>query len=126
MKSEPPSRSPRAINLLCSSVAVCLLLFQLGMIVRARFSEARYFSWAPHDVMWDFDLSVDVGGEELGHEQALRRYRIRRRKRHEHAIEHVKLAIRQFETTYGAGEGANVTLTYRRNGGPMETWSWPE
>ena len=103
-----------------------LILFQLVMIVHARLSDARYFSWAPHDVMWAFDLEVTVDGQRLNDSQLDARYRLRRHHYHEHAIEHVIRAIRQFEQSYAQGEQANVVLTYARNGGEEQRWLWPE
>ena len=117
---------PRFLDRIAYALALAVLLFQLGHVLYARIGEARYFAWAPHDVMWSFELRVELPGETLDHEAALRRYRMRRARRHEHAIEHVKLAVRQFETTHGVGDEARVTLTYRRNGGPQTTWSFPE
>lgn len=121
---EPESRP--GLNGACYAFGLAVLLFQVAMIVHGRFNPGRYWSWAPHDAMWEFELSVELGDRKLSRHEARARYRIRRETHHEYAIERVIGAVRQYEMTYGLGDGARVHLTYRRNGRPAETWIWPE
>jgi hypothetical protein len=107
-------------------VGISLLLLQVIMIVYARFSEVRYFSWSPHDVMWAFEISVELDDTHLTASEAFKRYRLKRHKFHEHAIEHLIIAIRQYESTYGIDDDAHVTLVYSKNGGQEQKWNWPE
>jgi len=119
-------RASSASGWLRTSLGLAFLAWQAGMIVYARFDPGRYFTWSPHDVVWNFELEVEVGGRLLDHEQAIARYRYRRNRKEEHSIEHVKRAVRQYETTFGAGQGARVRLTYDKNGHDPEVWTWPE
>jgi hypothetical protein len=107
-------------------IAVLLLSWQVGMIVYARFDDARYFCWAPHDVIWTFRIETVVGGRTLDTLESARRYRYRRPSMDEHAVEHLFRAIRQYETTYGKDDRAQVTVRYRRNEGPVQEWRYPE
>ena len=107
-------------------VAGVLVLWQLGMIVYARFDLGRYFTWSPHDVVWTFDLVVETPTETLDHDGAVARYRLRRYRRQEHAVEHVKRAVRQYERTHGRDDGARVTMTYDKNGRDPLVWTWPD
>lgn len=109
-----------------TAAACAFLLWQLGMIGYARIDPGRYFTWSPHDVVWNFELEVELGGRVLDHDAAVARYGLRRYRRHEHAVEHVKRAVRQYESTYGAGDGARVRLTYDKNGHDPEVWTWPD
>lgn len=121
-----PAKGATAWGALRTGLACAFLLWQLGMIGYARVDPGRYFTWSPHDVVWNYDIEVRLGERELDHDQAVARYRLRRYRRHEHAVEHVKRAIRQYESTYGAGDGARVRLVYDKNGHDRETWTWPE
>ena len=107
-------------------LASALLLWQLGMIVYARFDPGRYFTWSPHDVAWNFDLEVRTSEGVLDHAQAVERYRLRRFRRQEHAIEHIKRAVRQYESTHGKEDGARVRMLYDKNGRSPREWNWPE
>jgi hypothetical protein len=120
------SRAGSAVRWLRLAFGVFLLLVQVVMIVYARFSDVRYFSWAPHDVMWAYQITVDLDDTQLTDREANQRYRLQRYKYHEHAIEHVMIAIRQYESTYGIGDNASVTLVYSKNGGTERQWNWPE
>lgn len=106
-------------------IAALLLSWQVGMIVYARFDDARYFCWAPHDVIWTFRIETDVGGRKLNTSESHQRYRYRRVSMDEHSIEHLFRAIRQYETTYGKDDHAKVTVLYRRNEGPVQEWHYP-
>jgi hypothetical protein len=103
-----------------------LLLFQLGAIGYARFVPSRYFCWAPFDAQNEFVIDARVGGRELTAEEIRRRYRRPQRGVDNRAVQHVKDIIIGYETTYGAGEGAEVVLRYRVNGGEERTWRWPQ
>ena len=115
-----------ALGILRAVLGTALILWQAGMIVYARFDEARYFCWAPHDVWWTFQLEVTIDGHVLDTRELRARYRMRRGGFQEHAIEHAKREIVQYETTHGQGDGARVLMKYRKNGGPEVEWRWPE
>jgi hypothetical protein len=111
---------------LAVAAALGLLGFQVAAIVYARFDEGRYFCWAPHDVSWAFRMRGELDGKAVEHDVLVKRYRLTRFRVHEHAIEHVKREIRQYERTYGRDDGMEVLLEYRKNGGPVQEWRWPE
>lgn len=119
-------RAASGAGRLRTGLGLAFLAWQAGMIVWARFDPGRYFTWSPHDVVWNFELAVELDGRRLDHDAAIARYRYRRYRREEHAIEHVKRAVRQYETTFGAGAGARVRLSYDKNGHDPEVWTWPE
>ena len=125
MDGSPETASPfgRRIRLL---VGVGFLAFQLFAIVRARFVPSRYFAWAPYDAISLYELQVRIDGREISREEVAERYRLPSLGRDNRAIQHVIDAVRQFEETYGAGDGARVLLRYRVNGGPERTWRWPD
>ena len=58
-------------------------------------------------------------------EEVRDRYRIWELTRDNRSIQHVIDAVRQYEETYGAGDGAEVLLRYTRNGGDERVWEWP-
>lgn len=101
------------------------LLFQVGMIVHARFDPARYWCWAPHDQQAEYWIDVEIDGRSLPPEQVARRYRDPWGGIEPRTIEHVIRLVRQYEQTYGRDDGARVVLRYRTNGGPLRVWRWP-
>ena len=114
------------LPLLRTAVGAGVILFQVVMIVRARFDDARYFCWAPHDVMWTFELEVTIDGRVLDTRELRQRYRMRRGGFQEHSIVHAMREISQYESTWGKNDHAQVRMTYRKNDGPEQVWVWPE
>jgi hypothetical protein len=108
------------------ALAAGLVLFQVVMIVHARFDPRRYFCWAPHDAQNEYGIEVRVGGRVLSREETWARYRDPLQGLDPRSIEHVLLMVRQHERTYGKNDGALVRVTYRTNGGPWREWNWPE
>lgn len=104
---------------------VLFLLFQVAMIVRARFDPDRYFCWAPHDSQNEYEIAVVAGGRELQPDEVSRRYRLPYRGVDPRAIEHIFDIVRHYEGRL-AREPASVTVRYRVNGSPERTWRWPE
>jgi hypothetical protein len=48
-----------------TAAGLALLLFQVVMIVYARFVPSRYFCWAPFDIQTEYKLRVTVNGRPL-------------------------------------------------------------
>ena len=96
------------------------------MIVYARFSETRYFCWAPHDAQTAYELSVTLNGRPLNAEEIKQRYRLDQKGIDPRSIEHVKIALRQYETTYGKDDTAAIIMHYATNGGPPKIWRWED
>lgn len=107
-------------------IAVILLAAQFGFVIAARFNDARYYCWAPHDAQNEYHVRVWVDGTELDPIAVEERYRLTTGGVDPRAIAHVIYSIRQYETTYGKGDGAQVLLEYTTNGGPLQRWIWPE
>lgn len=105
--------------------AIAFLLAQVASIAYARFVPTRYFAWAPYDAITLYELEVRIDGRELEDRELRRRYRLPTLGRDNRAAQHVIDVVRQYEETYGAGDGAEVVLRYRTNGGPEQTWRWP-
>ncbi len=95
------------------------------MIVYARFTPARYYCWAPHDMQNEYAIFVTMNGKALTSEEVTRRYRIRQEGVDPRAIEHVIRLIDHYERTFGRDENAQVRLEYRINGGAVNVDRWP-
>lgn len=108
-----------------NSVVIAFLLFQVAMIVYARFTPTRYFCWAPHDTQNKYAIYVTLDNRELTSREVARRYRIRQEGVDPRAIEHVILLIDHYERTFGRHDSAEVRLEYRTNGGSLTVARWP-
>jgi hypothetical protein len=111
-----------------TTVAILLLVLQLGSIVYARFTPRRYFCWAPNDYVVEYELDVSVAGRTLSPEQVINRYHLSSFHKGlvEHPVEHLIDSIEQYERTYGRSDAAVVRLTWRYNGHPqLREWKWP-
>lgn len=106
-------------------LGVAVLPFQIGAIIYARFVPARYFCRAPYDGQHDYVIEVADGGRTLSEDEIRRRYKKRARGTGNRSIQHVKDIISGYETSYGIGEDAQVTLSFRVNGGEEQSWKWP-
>jgi len=106
-------------------IGISFLVFQIGMIVYARFSPYRYFVWAPHDSQNEFELSVMIDGRILDKSELMERYVLSSTGRDPRSIEHVKARIRQYQSTYGKDENIRAVLRYKTNGIQQEDWTWP-
>jgi len=103
---------------------VAFLLFQVAMMVRARFDPDRYFCWAPHDSQNEYEIVSVVDGRALDRGEVHARYHLPAVGVDPRAIEHIKDVIRARESQ--ATQAAQVTVLYRTNGASPERWSWPE
>jgi len=107
-------------------LALAYLLFQLVMVVYARFDASAHFHWAPFDIQNEYWISVEIDGETLGENEIARRYNERAVGVDPHAIEHLIRVIRRYEQTYGRDDNATVVVRYRINGREVQQWHWPE
>ncbi len=108
-----------------TATAVALFAFQLAGIAYARFAPTRYVAWAPYDRITFYELDVRIDDRSLSPGEIRRRYRIPAAGRDNRSQAHVMAIVRQYEQTYGAGDGARVRMRYRVNGAPPEVWRWP-
>lgn len=102
--------------------ALALLGFQLVMMTRARFDDARYFSWAPHDSQNEYVIEVRSEGRKLSDEVVEARYRIPPRGVDPRAIAHVIRLVQQYEAENDPDGSLEVRVRWRTNGGPERSW----
>ncbi|MGE0268104.1 MAG: hypothetical protein AB7S78_06595 [Candidatus Omnitrophota bacterium] len=102
-----------------------MLAVQIILIVLARFTEARYFCWAPHDSQNDYVLHVTVNEQPLSADAIYTRYRLYKNGRDPRSIQHVKDVLSRYEKTLGKDQPAQITLTYTTNGIKQPVWKWP-
>ena len=107
-------------------VGFVLLSFQLGMIVFARFTDARYFCWAPHDSQNEYQLQVILNGKTLSDAEIRKRYRINQNGIDPRSIRHIKDILSRYEMTYGKENPASIVMDYQTNGREQATWRWPK
>jgi predicted ATP-grasp superfamily ATP-dependent carboligase len=105
--------------------AIVFLGLQLVAILSAPFVPVRFFCWAPYDEHTHYAIEVRVDGRALTPDEIGRRYHYPQAAWEVRDIDNVISIVRQYEQTYGAGDGARVSLTYRTNGHEQRTWTWP-
>ena len=108
-----------------TAIGLALLAFQVGAIVYARFTDARYFCWAPYDAQNEYVIEASLGGAPLNPEQIRARYRRGPKGVDNRSIQHVKDIVAGVETLYHPDDPAEVTLRYRINGHEEQVWTWP-
>ena len=109
-----------------TAAGVLLLLAQVGMIVFARFHPMRYYCWAPYDSQNEYDIEAEIDGRPLTGDELEKRYRLKASAVNPRMINQVTDVISYVERVYYPDDGAQVTVTYRTNGGPEQRWTWPE
>jgi hypothetical protein len=102
-----------------------LLVFQLVMIVYARFVPSRYFCWAPFDIQTEYKLQVKVNGRPLTGQEIRARYRRPQNGTDNRSPQHVIDILQGYEETYGRADHAEILMRYRVNGKQEQTWRWP-
>ena len=107
-------------------LALTYLLFQLAMVVYARFDPSGHFHWAPFDIQNEYWIRVEIDGQTLSDDQVTQRYNLRAVAVEPHAIEHVLRVITRYEQIYGESDNAMVVVRYRINGREMRHWHWPQ
>ncbi len=107
------------------AAGIALLLFQIAMVIYARFVPSRYFCWAPFDTQTDYRLQVEVGGHPLTGAQIRARYRRPQVGTDNRSPQHVIDIVQGYEEKYGRDDHAHVTMRYRVNGKQEQVWQWP-
>jgi hypothetical protein len=105
---------------------IAFLVLQLALVARAQFVESRDFCWAPHTTQVRYTIRTTIGGRPLNAHQIYSRYGIAARGWEAHSYQNLIDLISQCERTYGAGDGAQVELTYSINGREPRQWRWPQ
>lgn len=91
-----------------------------------RFTEYKYFCWVPYDQISTYRIEVKIGNYIYSKKEITGRYKIENPGRENRSIGNIKSIIKQYETTYGYHDRANVNLIYNTNGNGEQTWVWPE
>lgn len=109
-----------------TAIGVSLLAFQLGAIVYARFTDARYFCWAPYDTQTEYSIEAALNGKPLTAQEIRARYRRGPNGVDNRSPRHVQDILSGVETLYHVDDPAQVTLRYRINGHEEQVWQWPQ
>src|SRR4051812_9183584 len=107
-----------------SAAGITFLLVQLGFIIHARFVPARWLCWAPNDYAVQYQLQVKTRGHDLSPAEIQARYHVPEHGWYENPAENIMDIVRQYECTYGKGDGAEVRLSYQLDGGERREWLW--
>lgn len=110
---------------LCLAAGAVLLGLQLIPLLAARFTNTRYFCWAPYDEITRFELSVTLDGLPLSPREIQQRYRLPHPSRDNRSWAHVPAIVAHYERTLGRADAARVEYRYQVNGRPPLTWRWP-
>jgi len=97
----------------------------VGMII-GRFTQVKYFLWAPYDEISTYTIQVDLPSGRLDEQTVESRYRQAAVGRENRSIHNLISIIKQYESTYGALDKAKVKLTFVTNGIDSCTWWWPQ
>jgi hypothetical protein len=107
------------------AAGMALLVFQVAMVVYARFVPSRYFCWAPFDIQTDYRLQVKVAGKPLTAKQIRERYHRGPVGTDNRSPQHVIDIVQGYEENYGRNDHAAVEMRYRVNGKQEQLWQWP-
>jgi hypothetical protein len=107
-----------------ASIAAVILLAQVGAVAYVHISgtNERYFAWAPNDYSVVYTISTSVHGHALTPDQVAARYGIPEHGLWEYPPQQLVDILNRYETTYGSGQHAAVTLRYSLDGHPELTW----
>ena len=108
------------------ALGMLFLLLQVGSIVYARFIPERYFCWAPYDEHTNYAISIKINGVLLSKQDIKNRYHYQAVGWEPRAIDNVFDLIRQYETTNGIDDNAQVQVHYSTNGHEEKVWRFPK
>ena len=106
-------------------IGLSVLAIEIVMIVAARFHPMRYYCWAPYDSQNEYQIHTIIDGGALSGANVESRYRLKTPGINPRAIYQVTDIISYVERVYHEDDQAQVTVTYRTNGGPDRQWHWP-
>jgi hypothetical protein len=107
------------------ALGIGFLFLQLLAIGYARFHPERFFCWAPYDEHTRFEVKVSIGEKPLSSTEIANRYQYHESGWEVRSINNVFSQIRQYESTYGSADNAEVTVVYESDGHPQQIWKWP-
>ena len=104
-------------------VGIVILAAQAGNVVYAHLSGSRrYFAWAPNDYAVVYTIATSVHGHLLTAAEVQSRYALKAKGLWEDPPQRLIDYLKRYETTYGRGEHAKVTLRYSLDGHRERTW----
>ncbi|MFD2726055.1 hypothetical protein [Hyunsoonleella rubra] len=98
---------------------------QIAGIIIGRFTDVKYFCWAPYDQISKYSISVKVNGVQLSRDVIEERYHKPASSFENRNINNLKTIIQRYEKTYGKEDQAEVKLEYQTNKGEDQIWNWP-
>lgn len=110
-------------------LAILVLFFfsiQIFGVIRGRFTNTKFFSWAPYDEISVYEIDVKKNGRMLNNSEIRSRYRISARGRENRSIHNIISVVRQYENRYGTGDSVRVEISYTINGHLSSTWTFPD
>jgi hypothetical protein len=106
-------------------ILCCLILgLQIGGVIFARFSDLRYFCWAPNDQHTEYQIDAVVNGRRLTGEEINARYRIPAAGYDERSYAHAWNKLLAYELTYGSEPVVQINMKYRVNGKEWRKIAW--
>jgi len=108
------------------TLGYAILLVQVALVARGRFGDSRYFCWAPYDAKYEYTIEARWDGNPMEPGEILARYKLLATGVDSRAAAHLVAAIRVVESRLDPRADMSVELSWRRNGGPEERWTWPE
>lgn len=108
------------------SILIIFFGLQVIGILVGKFTDARFFCWAPYDQFSFYEINISIDGHELSEHEIIQRYRMGKRGRNNRNIYNVISKVRQYEKRYSNENNVIVELSYEINGQRQETWIWPQ
>lgn len=105
-------------NIACS----LFLIFQLGMIIGAKFSSNRYFTWAPHDIQTSYKLRVVLDSVELPPEALYSRYGLYNVGIEDLPADHLIERFTEYERLHLSSNTESIKFEYSVNGKERHQW----
>ncbi len=104
-------------------LSALFILLQIGGIVFARFTEQRFFCWAPYDIQTNYKVTAVINNEILGPDELEQRYGYRMEGWEQRSIYNIFSIIEQYEATYGKNDSVSITANYAINGHEEQVWT---
>lgn len=108
------------------TLAYAFLLFQLVLIGYARFTNLRYFCWAPFDEHSIYEISTTIDGIQLSDAEIETRYRFLYKKWEQRSIHNIIKVVDEYEQQFETDKDKQVAIKYSKNGHPTIIWEWEQ
>lgn len=105
---------------------LCLLYLsaQVFLVISARFSSNRYFTWAPHDIQVEYYLTVHTKQTKLNKVQLNERYGLSNHGWIDLPPDHLIKHITEYERIHHNSKTDSVLIKYNVNGKNWVDWNW--